>query len=89
MCDVILKQFHWHDYSDKRYLVALNNLVDLKSEGLISAIGLCNFDAIRTDEICTQLGLGAIVSNQVQVQLLSSVFSMLDQMSLLYFSSFR
>ena len=43
-------------------------------EGAISAIGLCNFDTIRTDEICTQLGPGAIVSNQVQVEF-SSPFS--------------
>lgn len=61
-------QFHWQDYSDKNYLTALHTLLDLKTEGLISAIGLCNFDAIRTDEICTELGPGAIVSNQVQVR---------------------
>ncbi|EDR02627.1 uncharacterized protein LACBIDRAFT_308315 [Laccaria bicolor S238N-H82] len=64
---VDLLQFHWQDYSDKGYLTALNELHVLKEEGLISAIGLCNFDAIRTDEICTVLGRGAIVSNQVQV----------------------
>ncbi|KAG5651800.1 hypothetical protein H0H81_007359 [Sphagnurus paluster] len=63
-------QFHWQDYSDQNYLTAMHILVDLKNEGLISAIGLCNFDAIRTDEICTQLGPGAVVSNQVQVRLL-------------------
>ncbi|KAG5641461.1 hypothetical protein DXG03_005138 [Asterophora parasitica] len=56
------------NYSDQNYLTALRILVDLKTEGLISAIGLCNFGAIRTDEICTQLGPGAIVSNQVQVR---------------------
>jgi hypothetical protein len=39
----------------------------MTGEGLISAVGLVNFDTIRTDEICTQLGHGAIVSNQVQV----------------------
>lgn len=39
----------------------------MKQEGVIKAIGLCNFDSIRTDEICTNLGRGAIVSNQVQV----------------------
>ena len=64
-------QFHWNDYSDKGYLTALSHLCDLKMEGVISAIGLCNFDAIRTDEICTQLGPGAIVSNQVQVRVIS------------------
>ena len=63
------QQFHWQDYSDKNYLVALQILRDLKDEGFISAIGLCNFDSIRTDEICTQLGPGVIVSNQVQVRL--------------------
>jgi diketogulonate reductase-like aldo/keto reductase len=51
-------------------LTALSHLCDLKMEGAISAIGLCNFDTIRTDEICTQLGPGAIVSNQVQVRVL-------------------
>jgi diketogulonate reductase-like aldo/keto reductase len=63
----VFHQFHWQDYNDNRYMMALQHLRDLQSEGLIAAIGLCNFDAIRTDEICTQLGPGAIVSNQVQV----------------------
>lgn len=62
-----LDQFHWQDYSDKGYLEALGHLRDLQTEGTIKAVGLCNFDSIRTDEICTQLGRGAIVSNQVQV----------------------
>ena len=67
----IKTQFHWNDYTDKGYLTALSHLCDLKMEGAISAIGLCNFDTIRTDEICTQLGPGAIVSNQVQVRVFS------------------
>ena len=50
---------------------ALQHLADLEDEGLISAIGLCNFDTIHTDEICTVLGPGVIVSNQVQVRILS------------------
>ena len=37
-------------------------------DGYIKHIGLCNFDTKRTDEICTVLGPGAIVSNQVQVR---------------------
>jgi len=69
---VDLLQFHWNDYSDKGYLTALSHLCDLKMEGVISAIGLCNFDAIRTDEICTQLGPGAIVSNQVQFSIIDN-----------------
>ncbi|GLB45673.1 putative aldo keto reductase [Lyophyllum shimeji] len=69
---VDLLQFHWQDYSDQNYLSALRTLKDLKAEGLISAIGLCNFDAIRTDEICTSLGQGVIVSNQVQFSIIDT-----------------
>ncbi|KAG6810585.1 hypothetical protein H0H92_011219 [Tricholoma furcatifolium] len=69
---VDLLQFHWQDYADKNYLTALEILRDLKSEGAISAIGLCNFDTIRTDEICTQLGPGVIVSNQVQFSIVDT-----------------
>ncbi|PPQ81630.1 hypothetical protein CVT25_013602 [Psilocybe cyanescens] len=69
---VDLLQFHWADYSDKGYITALNHLLDMKNEGTISAIGLCNFDAIRTDEICTELGPGAIVSNQVQFSIIDT-----------------
>ncbi|KAG6848842.1 hypothetical protein H0H93_013562 [Arthromyces matolae] len=69
---VDLLQFHWQDYSDKNYLKALEILRDLKAEGLVSAIGLCNFDTIRTDEICTQLGPGVIVSNQVQFSIVDT-----------------
>jgi diketogulonate reductase-like aldo/keto reductase len=60
-------QFHWQDYSDKGYLTALNHLQELQAEGKIAHIGLCNFDAIHTDEICASLGPGSIVSNQIQV----------------------
>ncbi|KAJ7289358.1 NADP-dependent oxidoreductase domain-containing protein [Mycena rebaudengoi] len=67
-----LLQFHWQDYSDKGYLTALEVMNDLRTEGYISAIGLCNFDTIRTDEICTQLGPGVIVSNQVQFSLIDT-----------------
>lgn len=69
---VDLLQFHWQDYSDKGYLTALQVLQDLQHEGLISAVGLCNFDAVRTDEICTQLGPGFIVSNQVPFSLIDT-----------------
>ena len=50
-------------------MTALRYLQDMQREGHINALGLVNFDAVRTDEICTQLGPGAIVSNQVQVSL--------------------
>ncbi|KAH7879578.1 NADP-dependent oxidoreductase domain-containing protein [Lentinula edodes] len=67
-----LLQFHWQDYSDKGYLRALEILEGLQADGLISALGLCNFDSIRTDEICTQLGPGVISSNQVQFSLIDT-----------------
>lgn len=67
-----LLQFHWQDYNDKGYLTALRHLQDLQQEGRITTLGLCNFDAIRTDEICCQLGPGSIVSNQVQFSLIDT-----------------
>jgi diketogulonate reductase-like aldo/keto reductase len=66
--DWISTQFHWNDYSDPEYMTALNILCDLKMEGKITDIGLCNFDSKRTDQICTQIGPDVIVSNQVQVR---------------------
>ncbi|KAF9021616.1 Aldo/keto reductase [Hymenopellis radicata] len=67
-----LLQFHWQMYENKGYLTALQELEQLRHEGLIAAIGLCNFDSIRTDEICTQLGPGVVVSNQVQFSLIDT-----------------
>ncbi|TCD63842.1 hypothetical protein EIP91_004884 [Steccherinum ochraceum] len=67
-----LLQFHWQDYNDKNYLKALETLGELRDEGAISAIGLCNFDSIRTDEICTELGPGVISTNQVQFSILDT-----------------
>jgi diketogulonate reductase-like aldo/keto reductase len=48
-------------------MTCLRYLQDIQRDGHINALGLVNFDAVRTDEICTQLGPGSIVSNQVQV----------------------
>ncbi|EMD32714.1 hypothetical protein CERSUDRAFT_126533 [Gelatoporia subvermispora B] len=67
-----LLQFHWQHYEDRGYLEALHSLLELRSQGKIRAIGLCNFDSVRTDEICTDLGDGAIVSNQVQFSLIDT-----------------
>ncbi|KAI0071640.1 Aldo/keto reductase [Panus rudis PR-1116 ss-1] len=67
---VDLLQFHWQDYGDRGYLTALYHLRDLQQEGKISLLGLCNFDSAHTDEICTELGPGVIVSNQVQFSLI-------------------
>jgi len=64
-----LFQLHWGDYSSRAYLTALEQLRALQQgpNRLITALGLCNFDSARTDEICSTLGPGAVVSNQVQV----------------------
>ncbi|KAI0633319.1 Aldo/keto reductase [Trametes polyzona] len=64
-----LLQFHWQNYEDRGYLTALCHLQDLQREGKIALIGLCNFDSLRMDEICEELGPGGIVSNQVQFSL--------------------
>jgi len=69
---VDLLQFHWNDYSDSGYIDALQHLQDLQREGLISALGLCNFDHKRMDEICTTLGPRSIVSNQIQFSLIDT-----------------
>ncbi|XP_026222826.1 uncharacterized oxidoreductase At1g06690, chloroplastic-like isoform X2 [Anabas testudineus] len=63
-------QFHWWDYSDKRYLDALGHLSDLQQEGLIRELALTNFDTQRLEEI-TNRGI-SISSNQVQ-------YSVIDQ----------
>lgn len=67
-----LLQFHWQEYNDKGYLTAVRHLRDLRRDEKINCLGLCNFDSIRTDEICTDLGPGVIVSNQVQFSLIDT-----------------
>jgi hypothetical protein len=66
-CFISLLQFYCQDYSDKGYMTSLCYLQDMQRDGHIKALGIVNFDAVRTDEICTQLGPGSIVTNQVQV----------------------
>lgn len=61
-------------YSDKGYLQILAELVSLTESHpeLVAAIGLCNFDADHTREVCEylrlQTGKVGIVSNQIQVK---------------------
>ncbi|PFH56970.1 hypothetical protein XA68_15690 [Ophiocordyceps unilateralis] len=47
-----LLQFHWHDYQAKEYLPILAELVGMTESHphLVSAIGLCNFDAVHTQQ---------------------------------------
>ncbi|KAG9126380.1 hypothetical protein FRC07_003655 [Ceratobasidium sp. 392] len=80
---VDLLQFHWQNYDDKAYLKALDHLRDLQAEGTITAIGLCNFDTIRTDEIFSRrLGaavdvmfLAAVISKSGSLMLIRAVFA--------------
>ncbi|KAH9852871.1 Aldo/keto reductase [Lenzites betulinus] len=65
-----LIQFFWQDYEDRSYLIALQYLLQLRSQGKIRQIGLSNFDTRRTDEVCTVLGPGCVVSNQVQFSII-------------------
>ncbi|KAK0431357.1 aldo-keto reductase [Armillaria borealis] len=75
---VELLQFHWFDYNAKEYLIILEKLVGLTKSHphLVSAIGLCNFDAEHTQEACEYLiaktGNVGVVSNQVQYSLIDS-----------------
>jgi aryl-alcohol dehydrogenase-like predicted oxidoreductase len=62
-----LLQFHWWDYSDERYLEALDHLADLRQDGKIRHLGLTNFDTERL-RIIAHHGV-PIVSNQVQYSL--------------------
>jgi aryl-alcohol dehydrogenase-like predicted oxidoreductase len=63
-----LLQFHWWDYADRRYVEALKHLADLRTEGIISHLGLTNFDTVHLEGIVAD---GTpIVSNQVQYSLI-------------------
>ncbi|KAH6646278.1 aldo/keto reductase [Truncatella angustata] len=75
---VELLQFHWYDYEEKEYLEILAELVNITRthSGLVSTIGLCNFDSKHTKEVCEYLlakqGAVGIVSNQIQFSLFDS-----------------
>ncbi len=74
-----LLQFHWWDYSDRRYLDALSHLADLREAGKIRHLGLTNFDTERLG-IIGEHGI-RIVSNQVQ-------FSLVDRRPLAKMAAF-
>ena len=57
-------QFHWWDYSDRRYIDALFYLNELRIEGLIGELSLTNFNTRHLQEIVRQ-GI-PISTNQVQ-----------------------
>ena len=65
-----LVQFHWWDYSIKRYVEVAQHLLELKNAGKIAHIGVTNFDAQHLKEI---LDAGIkILSNQVQYSLIDN-----------------
>ncbi|KAJ7057939.1 Aldo keto reductase [Mycena amicta] len=68
---VDLLQFHWQDYANQDYIPALEILSQLRDDGLIANAGLCNFDALRTEEICARFP-GLVVSNQVPFSLIDT-----------------
>jgi len=63
-----LLQFHAWNYADPSWLDALFQLQELKAEGLISALGLTNFDTAHL-RVAVSSGI-EIASNQVCVSLL-------------------
>ena len=63
-----LLQFHWWDYSDPRYLDALQHLAVLRDDGRIRHLALTNFDTAHLETIA-QHGI-RIISNQVQYSLI-------------------
>jgi aryl-alcohol dehydrogenase-like predicted oxidoreductase len=63
-------QFHWWNYEDDSYLMALDYLTDLHYEGIVENIGLTNFDTERL-QIILDRGI-PVVSNQVQFSLVDS-----------------
>ncbi|KAK4688782.1 hypothetical protein P7C73_g1318, partial [Tremellales sp. Uapishka_1] len=98
---VHLLQFHWQDYNNKDYLIIIKMLVNLTHirPDLVATIGLCNFDAKRTEEVCKYMlqetGEVGVVSNQVQFSLIDSrpIFGMAQvcekyQIRLLTYGSF-
>ena len=62
-------QRYWTDYSTGAYVTALRHLHALQRtpNNLITALGILNFDSVRTDDILTALGPDVIISNQIQV----------------------
>lgn len=63
-----LVQFHWWDYSIKRYVEVAQHLLELKNAGKIAHIGVTNFDAQHLKEI---LDAGIkVISNQVQYSII-------------------
>ncbi|KAJ6479578.1 NADP-dependent oxidoreductase domain-containing protein [Mycena sanguinolenta] len=68
---VDLLQFHWYEYANPDYIKVIEILAQLKTQGVIAAIGLCNFDTRHTDEICARFP-GTIVSNQIPFSLVDT-----------------
>jgi len=74
-----LLQFHWWSFEHPAYVDALQELAELKREGIIRHIGLTNFDTVHL-RLLVKHGI-PIATNQV-------CFSLLDRRAALGMSSF-
>lgn len=63
-----LMQFHWWDYDNDQYLIALKHMQNLQSEGKIKYLALTNFDTERLRKMYKN-GI-KIVSNQVSYSII-------------------
>ncbi|EER39519.1 conserved hypothetical protein [Histoplasma capsulatum H143] len=62
-----LLQFHWQDYNNSQYVRALQFLQD---DERVAALGLCNFDTKRMEEV---ISVGVkVTTNQVQFSLIDA-----------------
>lgn len=64
---VDLLQFHWQDYSDHQYILALQLI---QQDERVRYLGLCNFDTKRLQEVIEN-GID-VVTNQVQFSLIDA-----------------
>lgn len=63
-------QFHWWDFTDKRYLDALVHLSELQNQGIIQELSLTNFNTDHLKEV-TDLGI-KISTNQIQYSIIDN-----------------
>ena len=61
-------QFHWWDFSDRRYIDAAKHLVTLQGDGRIRDVAACNFDTAHLRDL-VDAGV-PIAANQVQYSVL-------------------
>jgi len=87
-----LVQFHWWDFTIKRYVEVAKMLDDLQKKGLIRYIGLTNFDTERAQEL-HDAGIN-ILKDQIQYSVLDrrvdkglNRFCVVNNISMLYYGA--